>query len=142
MKEKIKTILRSKRGMSNLIPFLFGLIGVLAILFISLGIFRAGNEYVTLNDFATELVKTAGDVGKTSDEKIQHRYDELSSASGLKPKAEFSADYWDKTQTTVQYGDTITLLMSCDTTFLTIGSYNLPLHLTIKKTAKSQEYWK
>lgn len=139
---KAKRLLRDKRGISEMIDVLIGIVAFVAVLVVSIGAYHAVNQYTILNNFATELIQTASDEGKTSDDKIQSRYNELAEATGMNPNVQFSADYWNSGATSVQYGDTIKLVATYDAAVLSVGKYSVPLHLTITKTTKSQRYWK
>lgn len=140
MYKRLKNLLKNQDGVSTTVSVLFGILISAFIIVGGINICHAINEYSLLNDFANQLVQTAANEGKTSDGKIEKRYRELCQSSGITPTSfTFSADYWNAAEKKVQYGDTITLTMTLDTK---MDLCELPLHFTITKSAKSQQYWK
>ncbi len=137
--EKIKALLKDKKGVSTTIAVLFGIVLFVAILLFAIGVFSAVNSYSTLNTFGEQLVQEAADAGKTSGDQVNERYEQLKDSTGLDPEVTWEANYYDASTGKVQYGDVITLHLELDTT---LKMTQVPLHFTIEKTAKSQQYWK
>lgn len=137
---RIKKLAKNRDGISGTVSVLFGIVLSAFIIIAGINVCHALSEYSLLNDFANQLVQTAADEGTTSSDKLDKRYQELCDSCGITPTTyKFSADYYNTSQKTVQYGDTINLEMTLDTD---MDLFELPLHFKIKKSAKSQQYWK
>lgn len=138
----MKSFLKDRKGgVDQYVGALFSMLALLA-LFVALSAgMNALNEYHTLNDFGGELAIAAGNAGRCSGDRVEKRYQELVSATGVSPDVEYSADYVDPNEKTVQYGETITVNLSLNAKISALGiSVPVPMHIT--KTAESQQYWK
>lgn len=135
-------ILKDKKGgVDQYVGALFAMLSLLALfVMISAGM-KAMNAYNTLNDFGSELAVTVSNEGRCSDDRVEARYDELVSATGIKPDVEYSADYFDTETKTVQYGGTITLKLSMQTSISALH-ISLPIPVSITKSVTSEQYWK
>lgn len=134
--------LKDKRGgVDEYVSAIFVMLALVALFVVISAGMRAINEYNTLNDFGSELAVTVGNEGRCSGDKVEARYNELVSATGIRPDVEYSADYFDAQAQTVQYGGTITLNLSMQTSISAI-KISVPLNLSITKSVSSQQYWK
>lgn len=139
---RLKRAVWNCRGGVN--QFVSTIVSILAILMFFLALtsgLRAMNEYTTLNNFADQLAATAGNEGRCAGTALQGRYSELESATGLHPTVEYSASYFNSSQRTVQYGDTITVTVTLQTHVAAVG-VSIPLTLKSAKSVQSQQYWK
>ena len=140
MCKRFRSLLRSKKGISGTVSAVFGILIAAFLMVAGINVCHAINEYSLLNDFANQLKQTAADEGCTDCNKLDNRYQELCDSCGIVPTScTFTANYFDSSEKKVQYGDTITVTMTLDTE---MDFCELPLHFTIEKTAKSQQYWK
>ena len=141
--KKLKQVLKDNAGGVN--QFVATAISILVIVMFFIVLtagMKAYNQYGTLNDFAGQLAITAGDAGRCTGDNLTKRYNELVNATGLAPDAEYSAERYVNTSLhTVQYGDTITVIVTLHTEVSAIGTH-IPITLSLIKTAKSQQYWK
>lgn len=138
----MKRLLRDRKGgVDQYVSALIAMLSLLALfVMISAGM-KAMNAYNTLNDFGSELAVTVSNEGCCSGDRVEARYNELVTATGIKPDVEYSADYFDTETRTVQYGDTITLRLSMQTTISALH-ISIPIPLSITKSVSSQQYWK
>lgn len=140
--QKLRHLLKNNRG--GVSQFVAATISMLAIIILFLALtagLKTFNEYGTLNDFGNQLVYVAGNTGRCSGDKLDTRYNELVSATGLKPTVTYSATYFNADNKTVQYGNIITMQLSLSTHISTVG-ISIPITLQVTKTAESQQYWK
>ncbi|WBY64706.1 DUF4320 family protein [Thermocaproicibacter melissae] len=138
----IHKLLKDKRGgVDQYVSAVIAMLTLLALfVMISAGM-KAMNAYNTLNDFGNELAVTVGNEGRCSGERVSTRYNELVSATGITPNVEYTAEYVDSEARTVQYGDTITLRLSMQTSISAL-KISIPISLSITKSVTSQQYWK
>lgn len=138
----MKRLLRDRKGgVDQYVSALIAMLSLLALfVMISAGM-KAMNAYNTMNDFGSELAVTVSNEGRCSGDRVEARYNELVTATGIKPDVEYSADYFDTETRTVQYGDTITLRLSMQTTISALH-ISIPIPLSITKSVSSQQYWK
>jgi hypothetical protein len=138
---KLRLLKDNKGGVDQFVSALFVMLSLLALfVMISAGM-KAMNAYNTLNDFGSELAVTVGNEGRCSDDRVEARYNELVSATGIKPDVEYSADYFDTETRKVQYGGTITLKLSMQTSISALH-ISLPIPVSITKSVTSEQYWK
>lgn len=137
----LKFLHDKKGGVNQYVGALIAMLVIIALFVVLSTGMKAINEYSTLSDFGNELSVTVGNEGRCAGDRVDARYKELASATGLEPDVEYSALYVDPEDRTVQYGDTITVNLSCDAKMSALGiSVPIPLHVT--KTVESQQYWK
>ena len=89
-------ILKGKKGgVDQYVGALVAMLSLLALFVVISAGMKAMNAYNTLNDFGSELAVTVGNEGRCSGDRVETRYNELVSATGIKPDVEYSADYFD-----------------------------------------------
>ena len=138
---KLRLVKDKKGGVDQYVSALIVMLSLLALfVMISEGL-KTMNAYNTLNDFGSELAVTVGNEGRCSGDRVEARYNELVSATGIKPDVEYSADYFDTETKAVQYGSTITLKLSMQTSISALH-ISLPIPLSITKSITSEQYWK
>ena len=138
---KLRLLKDNKGGVDQFVSALFVMLSLLALfVMISAGM-KAMNAYNTLNDFGSELAVTVGNEGRCSGDRVEARYNELVSATGIKPDVEFSADFFDAETKAVQYGSTITLKLSMQTSISALH-ISIPIPVSITKSVTSEQYWK
>lgn len=134
--------LKDKRGgVDEYVSAIFAILALVALFVVISAGMRAINEYNTLNDFGSELAVTVGNEGRCSGDRVEARYNELVSATGIRPDVEYTADYFDAAAQTVQYGGTITLHLSLKSSISAL-KISVPLDLSVTKSVSSQQYWK
>lgn len=139
----MKTILKplkNKRGEGYIdvvvTVLIFTMLLVLAINVFSFLTLKQDMDY-----FAKEMIHTATVYGKTSDEVLE-RKEELSEETGLDPTISWDTTYFNQSTKTVQYGDTITIVLNYDTYLQGFGAVSVPMTLTCKYSGLSMKYWK
>jgi len=95
-----------------------------------------------LDFYAKEIIKASTVAGKTAGTEIDSRRSELNDETGLNPEVSFSAVYFNDSQRTVQFGDTITVTLTYRTSFHGFGVFSIPVTLTARHSGLSQRYWK
>lgn len=139
--KKIIEIFKSKNGISELYSTIVGLMCLVIMLSISINFLGVLNAQIKLNEFATQMLYTVCDEGKTSGTEIDTRYAQLETSLGISPEIIYSATYFDSADGSVQYGDLITLTASYSSTF-TIWKYTKTMDYEIIKTGCSEVYYK
>ena len=91
--------------------------------------------------FCNELLETATSTGQIGDE-VEARYYALCEESGLNPKVDFSATYFDASSKKVQYGKIIKCTVTCRMTLPGFGDFKFPINVTETQSGLSRHYWK
>jgi hypothetical protein len=95
-----------------------------------------------LDHYAKEMIKAATTAGRTEGTEIDNRRAALTAETGLAPTVTFSADYFNHTSRTVQFGDTISVTLTVQTDFKGFGIFSVPVTLTARHSGLSGRYWK
>ncbi len=137
--KKLK-ICNSKRG-EGYIDIVVSTFVLMMIIILALNVFSFLAIKQDMDYFAKEMIFTATAFGRTTVE-TNSRYLELEAETGISPTVSWQANYHAVTARTVQYGDTITVTISYQTTLKGIGAIPIPITLTAKHSGLSQRYWK
>jgi len=111
------------------------------LLVLTLNIFTFLTIKQDMDYFAKEMIFSATNFGKTNDE-VDTRYAELIAETGLAPTVTWQAAYFNASDKTVQYGDTITVTLTYQTYVRGFGVFKIPVTLIAKHSGLSQMYWK
>jgi hypothetical protein len=137
---KIKNIINSKCG-EGYIDVVVGIIVSMMILVLVLNVFSFLTIKQDMDYFAKEMIFTASAYGRTNEE-TDTRYDELTADTGIEPEVTWEASYYNDSDKTVQYGNTITVTLTYHTYLKGLGVFKIPIMLTAKHSGLSQKYWK
>ena len=137
---KIKRIIKSKRG-EGYIDVAVSVLVSLMLLVLTLNIFTFLTIKQDMDYFAKEMIFSATAFGKTTGE-VATRYSELTVETGLPPTVTWQAAYFNASDKTVQYGDTITVTLTYQTYVKGFGVLKVPVTLIAKHSGLSQKYWK
>ena len=138
--EMIKNLIRSKKAEGYIDTVVFVLISVMVIS-LTVNVFSFLTVKQDLDYFARELIKSAATSGTTTG-VVETRYSELASETGLYPEVSWEADYYNTSELTVQYGETITITLTMHTTMKGFGVFEIPVTLTAKQSGLSMKYRK
>ena len=111
------------------------------LLVLTLNIFTFLTIKQDMDYFAKEMIFSATAYGKTIGE-VATRYSELTAETGLPPTVTWQAAYFNASDKTVQYGDTITVTLTYQTYVKGFGVFKIPVTLIAKHSGLSQKYWK
>lgn len=139
--KKIKNIIQSTEGFSELVSTLVGLMLITCMLVISITFINVVNQQVILNEFANQMIEIACDNGDIDSTETLARYTELKETLGVDADIEITGSSDGFYDGEVQYGDTITVTMSSELEINLLG-FEQTLEFTITKTGRSQVYWK
>ena len=134
----MKHLIINKRGEGYIDTVVEVLVSMILIV-LALNVFQCLTLKQDLDHFAKEMITAATVSGRA---EAADRYQELAEETGLRPDCSWSADYFDAVKHRVQLGDTMTLTLTCRTSFQGFGVFNFPLTLTVKQSGLSQKYWK
>ncbi len=140
--KKFKAILKDKQGLSVTIQMLIGFIFIALLFSMFLGISAQTHKISVLDRFADEMAIAVSTQGKCKGEIISKRYEQLENSTGLSPKISYSTNFYDDSNKTVQYGDSITVELTLETKFIGWGNFYLPMTLKNNATRQSMQYWK
>ncbi len=131
---------RSKRG-EGYIDVIISVFVLLMVIVLALNVFSFLSLKQDMDYFAKEMIFTATAFGRTTGE-VDARYSELETQTGLSVDVNWQAEYFSVSAGTVQYGDTITVTLTYQTTLKGFGTIPVPITLTAKHSGLSQKYWK
>jgi protein involved in sex pheromone biosynthesis len=137
----MKNIVKSRRGESYIDVSIMVLCAMMLIV-LALNTFSFFVVKQDLDFYAKEMIQAAAVSGKTTGPEIDNRRRELTAQTGLNPTVTFTATYFNSTQRTVQFGNTITVTLTYKTEFKGFGIFSIPITLTAKHSGLSQRYWK
>lgn len=137
----MKNVIKSKRGEMYVDVAVMVLCAMMLIV-LALNTFSFFAVKQDLDYYAKEMIKIAAVTGKTTGAKIDHRKVELTAETGLNPAVSFDATYFNASERTVQFGDTITVTLTVSSQFQGFGLFSVPVTLTAKHSGLSQRYWK
>lgn len=137
---KIKRIFKSDRG-EGYIDVVVGVLVSMMVLVLALNVFSFLTVKQDMDYFAKEMIFSATTYGKTTDE-VSTRYNELVSETGLNPTVTWQTTYFNDSDKTVQYGNTITVMLTFSSCLKGFGVFEIPITLTAKHSGLSQKYWK
>lgn len=137
MKQRIKALWNDRQGASQLVSTVVCTIVLLAILVVALEGMAFANKYIQLDHFAGELSQAAAQLGRCSGNELNEKREQLVDATGLNPEVSYSAVYFNNTEKTVQYGDSIKVTVRLDTKI-----FGQDVTLTRAKNVQSEQYWK
>jgi hypothetical protein len=135
-----KILLKSKRG-EGYIDVVISVLVAMILLVLTLNIFTFLTVKQDMDYFAKEMIYTATAFGKTTGE-VDARYSELIAETGLTPTVSWQTVYFNASDKTVQYGDSITASISYSTFVKGFGVLKIPVTLIAKQSGLSQKYWK
>lgn len=138
---RFKNVLKNKDGFSELISSIVGLFVMLCMLLICITYLRVVNQQLILNEFATQMMYAVCDYGTTDSTDIDDRYSQLEDSLNMSPIITYDTSYFDSSNSTVQYGDLITLTAT-STAEINLLGFTDTLVFEITKTGRSEEYWK
>ncbi|MFT9055512.1 MAG: DUF4320 family protein [Ethanoligenens sp.] len=139
MKKRLR-LLKNNRG-EGYIDVVISVLVLMMVLVLSLNVFSFLTVKQDMDYFAKEMITCAATYGKTTGE-VDNRKTELAEETGLIPTVSWQATYFDAGDKTVQYGDTITVTLTCDTNVMGFGVFKIPITLTAKYSGLSMKYWK
>jgi hypothetical protein len=137
---KIKRIFKSDRG-EGYIDVVVGVLVSMMLIVLSLNVFSFLTVKQDMDYFAKEMIFSATTYGKTTNE-VSTRYNELVSETGLAPTVTWQTTYFNASDKTVQYGNTIIVTLTFSSYLKGFGVFKLPITLTAKYSGLSQKYWK
>jgi hypothetical protein len=137
---KIKNIIQSKRG-EGYIDVVVGILVSMMILVLALNVFSFLTIKQDMDYFAKEMIFAASAYGRTNEE-ADTRYNELLAETGIEPAVTWEASYFNDSDKTVQYGNTIAVTLTYHTYVKGLGVFKIPITLTAKHSGLSQKYWK
>lgn len=137
MRRSLKAVVTDKKGISEIVGAVVGLMVLVMALVICIGGIKLVNQYTTLNEFGDQLIKVASDYGQCGGTVYTDTYQKLVSATTMSPIAEFTADFFNAGKKTVQYGEPIKLTLVWEANFGVI-----PITMNITKIGRSEQYWK
>jgi hypothetical protein len=91
--------------------------------------------------FAKEMINCSAANGTTTG-RVNTRYYELVSETGIAPTVTWNTTYFNVSQRTVQLGDTIQVTLTLRSSVRGLGVIGIPVTLTAKHSGISQKYWK
>ncbi|WMJ24323.1 DUF4320 family protein [Paludicola sp. MB14-C6] len=141
---KVRSLFQSKEGISQTIGVMFLVIAVALLITCIIGVLGAAHEISVMDNYAVEMTKKIGEVGKCSDTEIDKKYNDLKAATGLSPTMTISAPdgYFNSICKTVQYGDQIIVKLEMNIKMLGFSDYNITFPFSIEKSTQSEQYWK
>lgn len=95
-----------------------------------------------LDYYTKEMIKVAIVTGKTTGKEIDNRKAELNNETGMNPVIAFNATYFNESERTVQFGNTIAVTITFSTQYQGFGLFSIPVSLKAKHSGLSQRYWK
>ncbi len=131
---------KAKRG-EGYIDVVISVFVLMMVIVLALNVFSFLAIKQDMDYFAKEMIFTATAFGRTTVE-ANARYAELEAETGISPVVSWKANYYAVTARTVQYGDTITVTLTYQTTLKGFGAIPIPITLTAKHSGLSQRYWK
>ena len=138
--KKLKNILKNNRG-DGYIDVAVTVLIFMMLIVLALNVFSFLSIKQDMDFYAKELSYCATSFGKTSDE-VEERSDELSEQTGLSPTIVWETDYFESSERTVQYGDSIKVTLTYDTYLQGFGAVRVPITLTATHSGLSMKYWK
>lgn len=138
---KLQRVLAEKRGSSELVGMVVVFLVMIALVVVFITGMKLVNEYTTLNEFADQMIVTVSDEGRCAGTAVDSRYAQLSHSTGLSPAIQYSASFTSAAKKTVQYGELIEITVSHTAHFTAIG-IDIPVPLSVTKSAMSKQYWK
>jgi len=137
---KIKSVTKSKRGAAYIDVIVSVLVSMM-MLVLALNVFSFLTVKQDMDFFAKEMIFSATAYGKTTGE-VNTRNNELVVETGLDPTVTWKATYFNASDRTVQYGNTITVTLTYNTYVKGFGVFKIPITLTAKHSGLSQKYFK
>lgn len=139
---KFISVLKDKRGLSNTVEML-GVAIMLSVLTIAgLILFGYIHNITVLDRFADEMVSKVALEGKCSGAEITERYEELVESTGIRPTISYDAEYYNHSDKTVQYGNSITVTVQMEIDIIGFGDFMITDEPIRKSTGQSMQYWK
>jgi hypothetical protein len=117
-------------------------LGSMMVIVLALNTFTFFAVKQDLDHYAKEMIKSASVTGRTAGTEVDRRRTELNRQTGLTPTVVFDAAYFNNANRTVQFGDTITVMLTMQTSFRGFGVFDIPVTLTARHSGLSQRYWK
>ena len=136
----MKKLIKSKQG-DGYIDVAVSVLVSMMLLVLALNVFSFLTIKQDMDYYSKELIYSATAYGKTTGE-VSIRQSELSSETGLYPSIAWQTTYFNASAKTVQYGDTITAMLTYNTYFKGFGVFKIPITLTAKYSGLSMKYWK
>lgn len=133
-------ILKSQKA-EGYIDTVVGVLCVTMLLILSINTFSFLALKQDMDHMAKEVLQAATFEGRT-DGLAQDRLAELEVETGISPELSWSAQYYDLSQTKVQIGETMKVVLVYRTAFKGFGALSIPLTLQASSSGISQKYWK
>ena len=140
LKEIFPVNFKAKRG-EGYIDVVISVFVLMMVIVLALNVFSFLAIKQDMDYFAKEMIFTATAFGRTTVE-VNARYAELEAETGISPVVSWQANYHAASARTVQYGDTITVTLTYQTTLKGFGAIPIPITLMAKHSGLSQMYWK
>lgn len=137
---KLVSLIKNKRGDGYIDVVISVLVSMMMIVLI-LNVFSFMTIKQDMDYFAKEIINCAAANGTTAG-KVNDRYYELVSETGLAPSVIWNTSYFNVSQRAVQLGDTITVTLTLRSSVRGLGVISIPVTLTAKHSGISQKYWK
>ena len=137
----MKKLIRSRRG-EMFIDVAVMVLCAMMIIVLAINTFSFFSIKQDLDYYAKEMIKVSTVAGKAAGTEINERKIELDAETGLTPTVSFSAAYFNAAARTVQFGETITVTLTYQTSFQGFGLFSVPVTLTAKHSGLSQRYHK
>lgn len=137
---RLNNLLKCRRG-DGYIDVVIAVLVCMMMVMLILNVFSFMTLKQDMDYFAKEIIHCAAANGTTAGE-VTDRYDELISETGITPDVVWDAAYFNSSQRTVQYGDTITVTLTLHSYVRGLGAVSIPVTLTAKHSGISQKYWK
>ncbi|OGO91727.1 MAG: hypothetical protein A2Y17_13270 [Clostridiales bacterium GWF2_38_85] len=137
---KLINTLKNKRG-EGYVDVVVTVLIFMMLLVLALNMFSFLTVKQDMDYYAKEMIYCASANGRTA-YKVDARKAELTSETGLNPTVTWQATYFNTSDQTVQYGDTITVTLTYNTYFKGFGVFRIPITLTAKYSGLSMKYFK
>ena len=143
-KLKIPDVLRrNSRSGEGYVDTVVGVLCFCLLLVFIINCFSLLTAKMNMDHYAKELLKTATVEGRTSGTAITNRQTQLRAETGITPNTTtWTAEYFNASQRTVQYGQKIELRITYRTEFKGFGIFSIPVTMTSTHSGLSQRYWK
>jgi len=137
----MKNLIRCKRG-EMFIDVAVMVLCAMMLIVLALNTFSFFVVKQNLDHYAKEMIKASTVAGRTTGTEIENRQSQLNDETGLNPTVTFNAEYFNASQQTVQFGETITVTLTYQTQFHGFGIFSIPVTVTARHSGLSQRYWK
>jgi len=132
----LKHLIKSKRG-DGYIDVVISVLVAMMMIVLVLNVFSFLTLKQDMDYFAKEMITCAAANGTTTG-RVNTRYYELVSETGITPAVVWNTTYFNASQRTVQLGDTIQVTLTMSSS----GIFKIPITLTATHSGLSQKYWK